>query len=268
LLKRLDTLLAGTPEDVLLADLDRRGPTPAQTLIAECRLPTEIAAAALAALLKRGDAFTLVETAGPVNNLASSKALVASRAGWATLLAQIKTILLDYHARLPLRTGMPRGELKSRLKLETRLFNEAVQRSQQEGDLVATDAVVRLPTHEVKFNSTQQAAVDKLLADFRRAPFNTPLPKDVAVALGEEVMQSLIEGGYLVRLSSEVILLAETYREFVEWLRNYLRQNQTVNVAQVRDVFNTSRKYALALLEYTDEQRLTRRVGDERVLRE
>lgn len=81
-------------------------------------------------------------------------------------------------------------------------------------------------------------------------------------------MQALIEGGQLTRLSPEVILLTDTYHEFVEWLRNYLRQHQTINVAQVRDVFNTSRKYALALLEYTDEQRLTKRVGDERVLRE
>jgi selenocysteine-specific elongation factor len=163
---------------------------------------------------------------------------------------------------------MPRSELKSRLKLETRLFNEAIQRGQQEEDLAATENTVRLAAHRVKFAPAQQAAVDKLLADFRRVPYNTPLPKDVAAALGDEVMQSLIEGGQLVRLSPEVILLADTYHEFVAWLRNYLRQQPTINVAQVRDVFNTSRKYALALLEYTDEQRLTKRVGDERVLRE
>jgi len=268
LLKRLDTLLAGTPEDVLLAELDRRGPVPAQTLIAECRLPTEIATTALAALLKSSDIFTLSNTAGQVDNLSYSKALIASRAGWATLLAQITASLLDYHSRYPLRIGMPRGELKSRLKLETRLFNEAMQRGQHEGMLAATENTVRLSTHQVKFAPAQQAAVDKLLADFRRAPYNTPLPKDVAAAVGDEVMQALIEGGQLTRLSPEVILLTDTYNEFGDWLRGYLKQHQTVNVAQVRDVFNTSRKYALALLEYTDEQRVTKRVGDERVLRE
>jgi selenocysteine-specific elongation factor len=268
LLKRLDTLLAGTPEDVLLAELDRRGPVSAQTLIAECRLPVEIAVTALAALLKKGDVFTLVDAVGQVDNLSHAKALVASPAGWATLLGHITAALLDYHSRYPLRAGMPRGELKSRLKLETRLFNEAIQHGQQEGVLAATENTVRLPSHHVKFAPAQQAAVDKLLADFRRAPYNTPLPKDVAAAVGDEVMLALIEGGQLTRLSSEVILLTETYQEFVAWLKDYLPQHQTINVAQVRDVFNTSRKYALALLEYTDEQRLTKRVGDERVLRE
>lgn len=268
LLKRLDTLLAGTPEDVLMNDLDRRGPTPAQTLLTECRLPAEVASNALAELLQKGEVFTLAETVGPVDNLSRSKVLVASRAGWATLLAQITTILLDYHARFSLRLGMPRGELKSRLKMETRLFNEAMQRGQMEGVLAATETTVRLSTHQVKFTPAQQAAIDKILAEFRRSPYNTPLPRDVATALGEDVMLALIEHGQLTRLSPEVILLTTTYQDFVAWLRHYLGEHPTVNVAQVRDIFKTSRKYALALLEYTDEQRLTKRVGDERVLRE
>ncbi len=272
IINRLETLLAGTPEDLLLTELDRRGPLPAKTLIAECGLPAETAAAALTTLLTGNEVFILsdsseAKTANEANWL-RSKTLVASRAGWAGLLGQIKAALADYHSRLPLRIGMPRGELQSRLKLETRLFNEAIQRGQQEDALVATETNIWLSEHQVKFSPEQQAAVDKLLANFRRAPYRTPLPKDVAAAVGEEVMLALIEGGQLVRLSHEVILLAETYNEFVDWLKNHLRQNQTVNVAQVRNIFKTSRKYALALLEYTDEQRLTKRIGDERVLRE
>ena len=94
-----------------------------------------------------------------------------------------------------------------------------------------------------------------------------PLPKDIAATLGEDVLLALLEGGQLTRLSDDVILLTETYTEFVDWLKKYLAENKTINVAAVRDIFKTSRKYALALLEYTDEQRLTRRVGDDRVLR-
>ncbi|MBN1219309.1 MAG: selenocysteine-specific translation elongation factor [Anaerolineae bacterium] len=266
---RLETLLAGTPEDVLLAELDRRGPVSAKTVIAESGLPIETATAALAELLDRDEVFFLSGVdSGPLATLAAAKLLVASRTGWANLLRQIKTTLSNYHHRYPLRLGMPRGELKSRLKLETRLFNEAIQRGQQDQDLVATETMVRLPGHQVKFTLQQQQAIDKILADFRRAPYNTPLPKDVAAAIGEDVLLALIEAGQLVRLSEDVMLLAKTYQEFTNWLEPYLRQNQTVNVAQVRDTFNTSRKYALALLEYTDEQRITRRVGDERVLRE
>jgi selenocysteine-specific elongation factor len=272
LMSRLETLLAGTPEDLLLAELDRRGPLPVRTLVSESGLPVKTAAGALAQLLKNEVVFLLSNTDGkidgtPAEEMSKAKALVASRAGWAALLSQVKAILADYHDRFPLRIGIPRGELKSRLKMETRLFNDAIQRGQVEGSLVATEMSVWLPDHQVRFSPQQQAAVDKLLANFRRDPYNTPLPKDVVAALGEEVMLALMEGEQLVRLSKEVILLSETYEAFVAWLREYLSKNETVNVAQVRDAFNTSRKYALALLEYTDEQRITRRVGDERVLR-
>jgi selenocysteine-specific elongation factor len=267
LIKRLETLLAGTPEDVLLADLDRRGVVSVQTLLTECRLPMGVAAEALKNLITQGDVFTLVESVESIDKLTNSKTLVASRGGWAMLFSQISAVLLDYHQRYPLRAGMSRGELKSRLKLETRLFNEAILRGQQEGTLIANDATVRLSTHQVKFSPTQQAAVEKLLTDLRAAPYNTPLPKDIITTIGEEVMLSLLEDRQLTRLSPEVILLTETFNEFITWLKKYLQQHQTVNVAQVRDIFKTSRKYALALLEYTDEQRITKRVGDERVLR-
>jgi selenocysteine-specific elongation factor len=268
LIERLNTLLAGTPEDVLLANLDRRGPTSAQNLLAESRLPMELAVTALENLLKTGEVFFLVEPSGFIDNIAHSKLLIASRGGWATLLGQITTTLMEYHQRFPLRAGMPRSELKSRLKLETRLFNEAIQQGYQAGELIASETMVRLANHQIKFNATQQVAVNKLLNELRAAPYNTPLPKDIALAMGEEVMQSMIEVGQLTRLSPEVILLTETYNDFIKWLKDYLQQNQTINVAQVRDIFRTSRKYALALLEYTDEQRITKRVGDDRVLRE
>lgn len=268
LIKRLETLLAGTPEDVLLAELDRRGPLPARVIITEGKLPTKTATEALANLLKAGEVFSLEGDQMPAkDDLAQAKTPVISRAGWAALVGQIKTILAGYHKQFPLRMGIPRSELKSRLKLETRVFNEAIQRAEQEGAVIAGETVVRLPEHRVTFSPAQQAAVERLLAEFRRAPYNTPSPKEVAATLSEPVLMALIEGGQLIRLSKEVLLLTETFNEFLAWLKKYFQTHETVNVAQVRDVFQTSRKYALALLEYTDEQRITKRVGDDRVLR-
>ena len=71
----------------------------------------------------------------------------------------------------------------------------------------------------------------------------------------------------LVRLSEDVLLLGETYDEMVGGIVEHIKENGSMTVAQVRDLFNTSRKYALALMEHLDEQKITRRVGDERVLR-
>ena len=60
---------------------------------------------------------------------------------------------------------------------------------------------------------------------------------------------------------------ARLYEEIVGRIVAHIKEHGSMTVAQVRDTFNTSRKYALAIMEYLDEKKVTRRVGDERVLR-
>lgn len=270
-IQRLERLAHGTPSDLLLETLDRQGPMPARNLIADAALPSETAAAALRQLLQEGQAFLLsTTTANRDDNsqaLNSSSQFVASPAGWATLLGRLTGEVAEFHRAHPLRQGMPREALKSRLKLETRLFNEALARAAAQEALVESESIVRLPEHIVRFSPDQQQAINRLLREFQRIPYMTPSSKDSISAVGEDVLLALVETGQLVRLSPDVLLLAETYRELVTWVKNYISEHGSVNVAQVRDAFNTSRKYALALLEYLDDQRITRRVGDDRVLR-
>ncbi len=270
-IQRLEMVAHGTPADLLLETLDRRGPMPARTLIANVGLPSEAATEALHQLLGEEQVFILspapAQAEAGSGSLASSSQYVASPAGWATLLSRLTGEVAEFHRAQPLRQGMPREALKSRLKLETRLFNEAVTRAAAEGALVESETIIRLPEHSVQFSPGQQEAINHLLRDFRHTPYTTPSYKDSVAATGEDVVLALIESGQLVRLSADVLLLRETYDELVAWVRAYVSEHGSVNVAQVRDAFDTSRKYALALLEYLDDQRITKRVGDERVLR-
>jgi len=127
--------------------------------------------------------------------------------------------------------------------------------------------VLHAPDFAIVFKPEQQKAIEVLIGKFRAAPWNTPLPKDAEQIVGIDVLAALIDQGRLIKLSEEVLLLAETYRSGVEEIRAYLIAHKTITVAQVRDLFNTSRKYALALMEYLDAQGITKRAGDERVLR-
>jgi len=270
-IQRLETLAHGTPADLLLETLDRRGPLPARALIAEATLPAQTAATTLHELLQDMRAFVLSPVPGQAQEtptrLVTSSQYIASPAGWATLLGRLGGELAEFHRTQPMRQGMPREALKSRLKLETRLFNEAIARAAAEGALVESETIVRLPGHAIRFQPEQQEAIQRLLREFRRAPYTTPSFKEAAAALGEDVLLALVEAGQLVRISPEVLLLSETYLELVDWTKQYIAEHGSLNVGQVRDAFNTSRKYALALLEHLDDQRITKRVGDERVLR-
>ena len=135
--------------------------------------------------------------------------------------------------------------------------------------LKPVESTVWLDGHTPQFSPDQQQTMDRLLAKFVQNPFATPSFKESLPLLNndEDVLMALIETGKLLRLSTDVLLLPDTYTQFAAWVRKFVEENGSVTVAQVRDAFTTSRKYALAMLEYTDSQGITRRVGDERLLR-
>jgi selenocysteine-specific elongation factor len=271
---RLETLAHGSPEEILLQDLERRQPREVRDLLAGGSLSRQQAREALEALIEEGQIQVLGQAAEAAGSTPTSGYLV-TRSGWGALQERFEGLLAAYHREFPLRAGMPREEVKSRLAryipgLSIRLFNEIVARATGEGWLAEAGTAsdrLRLASHEVTFDRRQQQAVDALLYDFRTSPYTTPSVAQSEERVGEEVLNALLEQGVLIKLSEDVIFLTETYEEMRDRIIGHLREGDQITVAEVRDMFDTSRKYALALLGYMDERRITRRVGDERVLR-
>jgi selenocysteine-specific elongation factor len=163
--------------------------------------------------------------------------------------------------------GMPREELKSRLGLPARAFNEAVPRAASEGVLVETGAFLHLAEHQVLLDPEQQKRVDQLLARFRSSPYAPPSVADSKAVVGAELLAALIEQGHLIKVSDTILFSAQAYQRMKQTIVEYLQREGTITLGQMRDMFQTSRKYAQGMLEHLDDQRITRRVGDERMLR-
>ena len=70
----------------------------------------------------------------------------------------------------------------------------------------------------------------------------------------------------MVKISDSVVFSISAFNEMIEKITDYIKAHGKVTVAVVRDLFQTSRKYTLALLEHMDEKKITRRIGDDRVL--
>jgi selenocysteine-specific elongation factor len=268
-IERLETLAHGSPEEILLQDLERQQPCEVRGLMGRTSLSRQQAQDSLAALLENGQVFAL-DSSSPA--AVPESGFLVTRSGWGGMRERIEALLGEYHRSFPLRAGMPREEVKSRLarhvpKLTPRLFGEILARGMTEGWLAETGGALRLASHQPVFSAKQQQAVDYLLYTFRQEPYTTPSVAQCEEQVGGEVLNALIEQGQLVRLNEDVIFMTETYEEMRERLVAHLREQGSITVAQVRDMFGASRKYALALLGYLDEKRITRRVGDERVLR-
>ncbi len=261
---RLEALARGSPAELLFGALEALGPGPLAEAIARAGLEEASAAEAVAELAAGGQLVLLEPDAASTSK---SKATVASRGRWLRLLEAVREALATYHAAQPLRAGMPREELKSRLGLPSKILSAVVAYAAAQGEIVEQGPVVRLPSHQVRLSASEQARVDATLAQFRRDPFNPPSVKEVREQLGEEVLAVLLDRGELVQVSSEVLFLRETYEQMVEAVKARLAAGGTLTVAQVRDMFNNSRKYALALMEHLDALGVTVRVGDERKLK-
>jgi selenocysteine-specific elongation factor len=264
---RLETLAQGSPAEILLQALERRGPTVARDLLSSSGLG-DAAPEALAQLVDEGQAVALGEDAGgEKQDWASSGRLLAARSWWLALTETLVRELSAYHAEFPLRAGMAREALRSGLKLDAKTFNATMAHAAAQNIVTEEGATVRLPSHEVHLTPDQQRRVDGLLAQFRRQPYTTPSHKDSAAAVGEEVLGVLVARGNLVQVSPDVLFLPQTYEEMVARIRTHIEREGSITLAQTRDLFQTSRKYAQGLLEQLDEIGVTKRVGDERVLK-
>jgi selenocysteine-specific elongation factor len=193
---------------------------------------------------------------------------VLSRTGWDRILEQVRATLGAYHRSFALRRGMPKEELRTRIGLDARVFNRLLERLLAEGLVVEVGPFVRLPEHEVRFTPEQQRQVGRILDTLREAGASPPGRDEMEDRFGasSELTQALIDRGDLVEVASDLVYPRDVYDVLVDEVRKTIGERGPITVANVRDLFDTSRKYALALLSHLDERKVTRRVGDERVL--
>jgi selenocysteine-specific elongation factor len=215
--------------------------------------------------------------AGPEEARQQLARLHARRAGrwlfapeaWRALVERARIELTAYHAAHPLRPGMPREQLKSRLGLSPQAFAAVLPELTAEAAVSEVDGVIALPGHRVALDTAAAGAAARLLALLGERPFSPPSLPDAmrAAGAGPEVVRALAQAGQLVRLSPEVAFTRDAYDEAIGVVREIVQREGSVTVAALRDRLAASRRPVLALLEHLDAQRVTRRVGDARVLR-
>lgn len=251
--QRLEMLDKGSPEDLLLEAIFRYQPSKLSQLKSFVDLSNEDVNIAYLSLLENGKAELLEDYVLPAGG----------RSIWRN---RIEVILENFHSESPLRPGPPREELRNRLGVPADFFNKLILWAEQEHILVQTRTIVRKTGHEILFTISQKEDVSRLTSKMARAGVNTPSVKECKAAVGDDVYFALIDLGEFKQVSSDVVYTSDIYQALVAQITDYLRRNQTIDVAKLRDLLGTSRKYAIALLEHLDDVRVTKRVGDYREL--
>jgi selenocysteine-specific elongation factor len=265
LINQLESLAEGTPADILLQALAAMVAAPLREVTIRSNLKENDAQQASEELMNRGEIVILEAGKGEVR--ADRDILVTTKGYWEQLSLKTLEIIADYHQTYPLRKGMPKEELKSRLKLSPRLFSGLTKKLIQQKKLREAGPLILYPDHEIRFSPQQDKIVRSLLNQFAASPFSPPSIKDSKSQVGEDVYDAMVDLDLLVPVSSEVVFRREDYNQMVAEVKDLLNKNGTLSPAQVRDHFQTSRRYVLAFLEHLDEIGVTIREGDVRRLK-
>ena len=255
-LEALENLLIGTPEEILLETAQKMGPNSLADIVQASGLIEEVAKKAAEALKNSGDLIALAK------NRIIIHADSAQRINSAIL-----ENLQNFHKQNPLRLGMPREQLKSQLKLKNILFDALIDQLTASEQVEELETKLRIHDHRVNFTEKQQVSINSLLQEFTKEPYSPPSYKQSVDIIGEDLVTALIETGALIQVGEDVLLQPEVYQEMHDAVINHIRTKGEITLGELRDKFQTSRKYAVAVLEYLDQAGITIRRGDKRVLR-
>ena len=262
LIRALESLLQGSPADVLYEAAISLNIAPIKEMVNHSRLEAGIATEAVHELVTTGRLILLEDGA-----VIPHEKLALALPHWQMLYERTMQYIDAYHREYPLRRGIPREELKSKLKIAPRAFNALVSTLITAGMVADHTAHIERAGHEIKFTEQEQTKIQTVMRRFEANPFITPSIKDCQVEVGEEVLNALIESEELIPVSSDVIFRKEDYEAMTARIKEMLSQTGKISLAEVRDLFHTSRKYAQALLEHLDALGVTVRDGDFRRLR-
>ncbi|CAA9541322.1 MAG: Selenocysteine-specific translation elongation factor [uncultured Thermomicrobiales bacterium] len=255
----LATLAEGTPEELvtqaLAAPLDQKALATALPGLDRATL-----AEAISATVASGE----VRVLGGTGTLVEGSGYLVSAEGWSRLRDRARAEVNAFHATHALRAGMPKEEFRRRLGITSpRLTDAVVVTAEADGDMRDLGALVAATGFTVTLGPDRRRAADAFLAMLRGAPMAPPPP--ASVGLDPDTLGAMVELGEVVRVAEEIVFDAETYGRIERGVIGLLDRDGAVTIASFRDHFDTSRKYAQAVLEYLDGQRVTRRVGDQRV---
>jgi selenocysteine-specific elongation factor len=186
----------------------------------------------------------------------------------------LKALLTEFHAKNPLKIGISREELRTRLpEVDQQVFQAALE------DVVAEGAA-RIEKDRVGLPTTGQESsqsVERLETEIVRILDTqglTPaaygeIAQELRIKEGDlrDVLGKLIYQGKVVKVKGDMYFSGKHIEEVKRTVKDHLARNKEMSPTDFKALFGLSRKYMIPLLEYLDEIKLTIRMGDKRVLR-
>ena len=181
--------------------------------------------------------------------------------------------LSEYHKAFPLKQGLIKEELRSRMAgpRDPKLFNHLIHQLAKEEALVQEKEVVRLKDHQVTLAQDQEKVrqeLEEIYADGRlQPPYFKEIKSKFQGNSASEVLGVMVKDGVLLKVKEDLYFHRSAMEALENELVDFLKANGEITTPQFKEMTGASRKYTIPLIEYFDKSQVTVRVGDSRVLR-
>jgi selenocysteine-specific elongation factor len=218
--------------------------------------------------------LTELEKTGRVQIISDSPLMVVSARAFHHAMQEAVAEVKRFHQANPLVQGISREELKARVLGDAPhlVFQAILDRLISDKKVAASQEVIHEFGRKITLRGDEANMRDQIIHRFRALGLQVPPPDELINSLklppstAKKVLQLLVKENVLVKISEDMVLHRESVEKLVENVRRLKAKNPKLGVGEFKDLTGVSRKYAIPLLEYLDRQKVTRRVGDERVI--
>ncbi len=255
----LERFLKGNPKDIIIQLLERIQISSISEIINKTGLEPIEGNLIIQDMIKDGSLIQLVPDSG------QSQTRIMSQHTWQRETQNILDTLNSFHKSNPLYAGMTKEALRAKTGQIINVFEMLLSSLNKEGKIKSSGTILFLSSHQITFNQAQEKLIEEFFDKFDKSPYSPPSYKDGVEFLGRDLLQALLEKKKIIKVSEDVIFSQKAYTIMSEFVMTMLDEKESITLAEVRDQFQTSRKYALALLEYLDTIGVTIRQGDLRI---
>ena len=255
-IQRLELISDGSINDVIKVILEDNGPLEIEVIENHIKIGILDLKERVDWMLDNGELILI----GDGDSI--GKSIVMTVSGWEQYINSILELLKGYHVQFPIRVGMPRAELRQELNLTPKLFNLIISKLKIDCIIDDTNKFVSNFGYKPILTKQQSETIDAYLSELKQKAYSP----STDIKIDDDILVLLENQSRVVRISESIVYPYDVYCEMVQRIQNHLESFKEISIGEVRDMFNASRKYALALMEYLDDQQITKRIDDKRIL--
>ena len=253
-IESLNLKRTGSVKDFVILSTDKLNPVQINSMVKETHLHEDVVKKILPEMIK---SKTIVKI--QFNKISYYQSL----SKFEEQTERIKNNVSDYHKVHPSKLGLPKNQLNNRLNMSSENADLILNTMVTTEEIIIENGYIRLSHHTPELSNNEEADAQLFMSILKENKYSPPtnsLPST-------EIIENLILKGKIIKINEKIYYDAEIYKIMLSKFVDFLNQHEQINISQVKELFDISRKYALAFAEHMDQKQISKRIGDIRILK-